>query len=125
MRAIVIREPGGPEVLELRDVPTPIPQRGEARVRVRATAVNRADLIQRMGGYPAPPDCPRDIPGLELAGEVDAIGEGVTAVKVGDRVFGLAGGGRTPSRSSSPRARSCGCQRGSRSSRRRRSQRRS
>jgi NADPH2:quinone reductase len=93
MRAIVIREPGGPEVLELRDVPTPTPQRGEARVRVRATAVNRADLLQRMGAYPAPPDSPRDIPGLELAGEVDAVGEGVTAVKVGDRVFGLAGGG--------------------------------
>ena len=93
MRAIVIREPGGPEVLELRDVPTPTPQRGEARVRVRATAVNRADLLQRMGAYPAPSDSPRDIPGLELAGEVDAVGEGVTAVKVGDRVFGLAGGG--------------------------------
>ena len=93
MRAIVIREPGGPDVLELRDVPTPTPQRGEARVRVRATAVNRADLLQRMGAYPAPPDAPRDIPGLELAGEVDAVGEGVTAVKVGDRVFGLAGGG--------------------------------
>lgn len=93
MRAIVIREPGGPDVLELREVPTPTPQRGEARVRVRATAVNRADLIQRMGAYPAPPDSPRDIPGLELAGEVDAVGEGVSSVKVGDRVFGLAGGG--------------------------------
>ena len=93
MRAIVIREPGGPDVLELRNVPTPTPQRGEARVRVRATAVNRADLLQRMGAYPAPGDSPRDIPGLELAGEVDAVGEGVTAVKVGDRVFGLAGGG--------------------------------
>jgi putative PIG3 family NAD(P)H quinone oxidoreductase len=93
MRAIVIREPGGPEVLELRNVPTPTPQRGEARVRVRATAVNRADILQRLGAYPAPPDAPRDIPGLELAGEVDAVGEGVTAVKIGDRVFGLAGGG--------------------------------
>src|ERR1700722_8303490 len=93
MRAIVIREPGGPEVLELREVPPPNPQRGEARVRVRATAVNRADLLQRLGAYPAPPDAPRDIPGLELAGEVDAVGEGVTSVKVGDRVFGLAGGG--------------------------------
>jgi putative PIG3 family NAD(P)H quinone oxidoreductase len=93
MRAIVITTPGGPEVLALRDVPSPTPQRGEARVRIRATAVNRADLIQRMGAYPAPPDAPRDIPGLELAGEVDAVGELVTAVKVGDRVFGLAGGG--------------------------------
>jgi putative PIG3 family NAD(P)H quinone oxidoreductase len=93
MRAIVIREPGGPEVLELRDVPTPAPQRGEVRVRVRATAVNRADLLQRMGMYPPPPDAPRDIPGLELAGEVDLVGEGVTSLEVGDRVFGLAGGG--------------------------------
>jgi putative PIG3 family NAD(P)H quinone oxidoreductase len=93
MRAIVITTPGGPEVLSLRDVPSPVPQRGEARVRIRATAVNRADLLQRMGAYPPPPDAPRDIPGLELAGEVDAIGELVTAVKVGDRVFGLAGGG--------------------------------
>src|SRR5579871_3137761 len=93
MRAIVITEPGGPEVLVLRNVPSPVPQRGEARVRVRATAVNRADLLQRMGAYPAPADAPRDIPGLELAGEVDAVGEGVTGLKVGDRVFGLAGGG--------------------------------
>lgn len=93
MRAIVISKPGGPEVLELRDVPTPQPQRGEVRVRVRATAINRADLLQRMGAYPAPSDSPRDIPGLELAGAVDALGEGVTGLSVGDRVFGLVGGG--------------------------------
>ncbi len=93
MRAIVITRPGGPEVLELRDVPSPEPSRGEVRVRIRATAVNRADLLQRLGAYPAPPDAPQDIPGLELAGEVDAIGEGVTELAVGDRVFGLAGGG--------------------------------
>jgi NADPH2:quinone reductase len=93
MRAIVIREPGGPEVLELRERPTPEPSRGEARVRVRATAVNRADVMQRMGTYPAPPGAPPDIPGLELAGEVDAIGEGVTDVAPGDRVFGIVGGG--------------------------------
>jgi putative PIG3 family NAD(P)H quinone oxidoreductase len=93
MRAIVIREPGGPEVLELRDVASPTPSRGEVRVRVRATAVNRADLIQRLGMYPAPPDVPPDIPGLEFAGEVDALGEGVTDLAVGDRVFGLVGGG--------------------------------
>jgi putative PIG3 family NAD(P)H quinone oxidoreductase len=93
MRAIVIREPGGPEVLELRDVPAPVPGRGEVRVRVRATAVNRADLLQRKGMYPAPPDCPADIPGLEFAGEIDQVGESVTEVKPGDRVFGLVGGG--------------------------------
>jgi NADPH2:quinone reductase len=97
MRAIVIREPGGPEVLELREVPTPEPSRGEARVRVRATAVNRADLLQRTGHYAAPPDAPQDIPGMELAGEIDALGEGVSeggsGLALGDRVFGIVGGG--------------------------------
>jgi putative PIG3 family NAD(P)H quinone oxidoreductase len=93
MRAVVIARPGGPEVLELRELPSPSPQRGEVRVRVRATAVNRADLLQRMGLYPAPPDAPADIPGLEFAGEIDAVGEGVAEWSVGDRVFGLAGGG--------------------------------
>jgi NADPH2:quinone reductase len=93
MRAIVIREPGGPEVLELREVPTPEPSRGEVRVRIHATAVNRADLLQRLGMYPAPPGSPRDIPGIEIAGEVDAAGENVTEWKPGDRVFGIVGGG--------------------------------
>lgn len=93
MRAIVIREPGGPEVLEMRDVPRPEPSRGEVRVRVRATAVNRADLLQRMGAYPAPPGSPADIPGLEIAGEVDAVGEGAPELAVGDRVMGIVGGG--------------------------------
>ncbi len=93
MKAIVIREPGGPEVLEVRDVPEPNVSRGEVRVRIRATAVNRADILQRMGVYPAPPGSPKDIPGLEFAGEVDAIGEGVVEHAPGDRVFGIAGGG--------------------------------
>ncbi|HKQ70479.1 MAG TPA: alcohol dehydrogenase catalytic domain-containing protein, partial [Polyangiaceae bacterium] len=93
MKAIVIHTFGGPEVLALRDVATPEPSRGEVRVRVHATAVNRADLIQRMGHYPAPPDAPPDIPGLEFAGEVDATGEGVVDLSIGDRVFGLCGGG--------------------------------
>jgi putative PIG3 family NAD(P)H quinone oxidoreductase len=93
MRAIVIAKPGGPEVLELREVTTPAPSRGEVRVRVRATAINRADLLQRLGMYPAPPGSPPDIPGLEIAGEVDAVGDDVTELGVGDRVFGLVGGG--------------------------------
>jgi NADPH2:quinone reductase len=93
MRAIVIREPGGPEVLELRDIPVPEPSRGEVRVRVRATAVNRADILQRKGRYPAPPGSPADIPGLEFAGEVDSVGDGVGDFASGDRVFGLVGGG--------------------------------
>jgi len=63
------------------------------RVRVRATAINRADLLQRMGAYPAPADAPPDVPGLELAGEVDALGPGVERFAIGDRVFGLVGGG--------------------------------
>jgi putative PIG3 family NAD(P)H quinone oxidoreductase len=93
MRAVIIARPGGPEVLELVERPPPAPSRGEVRVRVRATAVNRADLLQRMGLYPAPPDAPADVPGLEWAGEVEALGDGVTELAVGDRVFGLAGGG--------------------------------
>ena len=93
MRAIAITRPGGPEVLTIVDRPLPEPSRGEVRVRVRATAVNRADLLQRMGAYPAPADSPADIPGLEIAGEVDALGPGVERLAIGDRVFGLVGGG--------------------------------
>jgi putative PIG3 family NAD(P)H quinone oxidoreductase len=93
MRAIVIAKPGGPEVLEVRDVPRPEPCRGEVRVRIRATAVNRADLLQRMGMYPAPAGSPADIPGMEIAGEVDALGTDVTELAPGDRVFGIVGGG--------------------------------
>jgi putative PIG3 family NAD(P)H quinone oxidoreductase len=93
MRTISITKPGGPDVLALVERPLPQPSRGEVRVRVRATAVNRADLLQRMGAYPAPADSPPDVPGLEIAGEVDAVGEGVELLAVGDRVFGLVGGG--------------------------------
>jgi NADPH:quinone reductase len=81
-------------VLEVRsDLPSPEPGHEQVRVRVRATALNRADVLQRMGHYPPPPGVPRDIPGLEHAGEVDAVGPGVSRWKVGDRVFGLVGGG--------------------------------
>jgi NADPH:quinone reductase len=93
MRAIAISKFGGPDVLTVVDRPLPEPSRGEVRVRVRATAINRADLLQRMGAYPAPADSPPDVPGLEFAGEVDALGEGVSRLAVGDRVFGLVGGG--------------------------------
>lgn len=93
MRAIAITKSGGPEVLEIVERPSPEPSRGEVRVRVRATAINRADLLQRMGSYPAPADAPADIPGLELAGEVEALGSGVERLAIGDRVFGLVGGG--------------------------------
>jgi putative PIG3 family NAD(P)H quinone oxidoreductase len=93
MKAIAIAKPGGPEVLTLVERPKPEPSRGEVRVRVRATAINRADLLQRMGAYPAPSDAPPDIPGLEIAGEVGAVGPGVERFARGDRVFGLVGGG--------------------------------
>lgn len=93
MRAIVITRAGGPEVLELRDVPPPEPGPRQIRVRVHATAVNRADLLQRAGGYGAPPGCPQDIPGLEYAGVVDAAAPDATRWREGDRVFGIVGGG--------------------------------
>jgi NADPH2:quinone reductase len=93
MRAISITKPGGPDTLVLVERPDPEPSRGEVRVRIRATAINRADLLQRMGAYPAPFDAPPDIPGLEIAGEVEALGPGVQRWKIGDRVFGLIGGG--------------------------------
>src|SRR4029079_3127525 len=93
MRAVVIARPGGPEVLEMQERPTPIPRAGEILVRVRASAINRADLLQRQGLYPAPPGAPTDIPGLEYAGEVAAVSPGVTQWKEGDRVFGITGGG--------------------------------
>jgi len=93
MRAVVITQPGGPEVLEVQDVETPQPVGDQVRVRVRASGVNRADLLQRAGGYQAPPGSPAHIPGLEFAGEVDAVGPLVRAWKPGQRVMGLAGGG--------------------------------
>jgi NADPH2:quinone reductase len=93
MRALVITKPGGPEVLSLEDRPVPQPGPGEIRVRVHASALNRADLLQRRGSYPAPPGAPADIPGLEYAGEVDAVGEGAGLWAVGNRVMGIVGGG--------------------------------
>jgi NADPH:quinone reductase len=94
MKAIVITKVGGPEVLELREVSTPEPSGQQIRVRVRACGLNRADLLQTRGHYPAPAGVPVDIPGLEYAGEVDALGPDVSAqVELGDRVFGIVAGG--------------------------------
>ncbi len=92
MKAIVIREFGGPEVLNVADVAAPVAGESHIRVRVRATALNRADVLQRMGRYPPPPGVPENIPGLEFAGEVESCGAGVTLWKVGDRVMGLLAG---------------------------------
>lgn len=91
MRAVVLSNGS----LHLRDVPTPEPGPGQVRVRVRACGVNRADLLQVRGMYPAPPDSPPDIPGLEIAGEVDALGPGVPTdgLAPGTRVFAIVGGG--------------------------------
>lgn len=120
MKAIVITRAGAPEVLRLRDVPDPDPGPDDVLVRVAATSVNRADLLQRQGRYPAPDGWPADIPGLEFAGTVEAVGENARATggravgprggpdvgpeggsrgrpaarpAVGDRVMGLVGGG--------------------------------
>ena len=93
MRAAVIARPGGPEVLEMRDVARPQPGTCEVLVRVQATALNRADLLQRQGRYPAPPGWPADIPGMEVAGEVAACGAAASLWKQGDRVYGIVGGG--------------------------------
>lgn len=93
MRAVVITAHGGPEVLEIQERQTPQPGVGEVRVRIHASALNRADISQRLGRYPAPPGSPPDIPGLEYAGEVDTLGRGSSLWNAGDRVMGIAGGG--------------------------------
>jgi len=93
MKAIVITRPGGPEVLEMQERPKPEPGVGQIRVRVRGSALNRADLMQREGNYPVPPGVPADISGMEYAGEVDALGPAATLWKTGDRVMGIIGGG--------------------------------
>ncbi|AHG89549.1 NAD(P)H quinone oxidoreductase, PIG3 family [Gemmatirosa kalamazoonensis] len=93
MKAAVITKPGGPDVLEIHDRPDPVPGHEQILVRVRASALNRADLLQRRGAYPPPAGAPVDIPGIEFAGEVVALGPGAREWRVGDRVWGLVGGG--------------------------------
>lgn len=93
MRAVVLTGAGGHEVLAIREVPTPEPLGTQVRVRVRAAGLNRADLAQRAGHYPAPSGAPADIPGLEFAGEIDAVGPLATRFRPGERVMGIVGGG--------------------------------
>ncbi len=93
MRAVVLRSHGGPEVLQFEDVASPIVGEQDILVTVAATALNRADLLQRMGFYPNPFPSGPEIPGLEFAGTVAAIGDKVTAWSVGDRVMGITSGG--------------------------------
>src|SRR5712691_1915607 len=94
MKAVRIVRPGGVEGLEVCEVETPgTPTADRVLVRVHAAALNRADILQRLGRYPAPPGFPADIPGLEFAGEVDEVGDEAQAWKKGQRVFGITGGG--------------------------------
>ena len=93
MKAVVNTGAGGSEVLEIQERADPVPGPLQVRVRVRASALNRADISQRLGRYPAPPGSPPDIPGLEYSGEIDAIGPAVTLWNIGDRVMGIVGGG--------------------------------
>ncbi len=93
MRAAVYTGAGGPEVISIQDVPRPAPCADQALVRVVASGLNRADLLQRQGHYPAPPGSPADVPGLEFAGIVEEIGPEARLVKPGQRVMGLSGGG--------------------------------
>lgn len=94
MKAIVLSRYGGPEVLEYRDVPEPLAGPDDLLVRVRAAALNRADTLQRRGGYPQPgPRAAFEIPGLEFAGEVVRVGERVEGFAEGERVMGLLAGG--------------------------------
>lgn len=103
MKAIQITEPGGPEVLVWKDVPDPVPGAGEVVIEVAASAVNRADLLQRAGHYPPPPGA-SEIPGLECSGRIAALGDGVTGWSVGDEVCALLAGGGYAQRVAVPAA---------------------
>lgn len=92
MRAVEITQPGKPEVLKLATRPMPQPKPGEVLIKVEAAGVNRPDVLQRMGNYPPPPGA-SDIPGLEMAGTIVALGEGVSGWKLGDAVCALVSGG--------------------------------
>lgn len=97
-KAIRIREPGGPEVLELGEIELPAHNPSQVVVEVAAAGLNRADCLQRRGFYPAPPGVPADVPGLEFAGVVESVGAEVGDWKPGDRVMGIVGGGGMASR---------------------------
>lgn len=92
MKAIEIREPGGPDVLQITERPDPAAGARQILIKVKAAGVNRPDVIQRMGLYPPPPGA-SDIPGLEVAGTVEALGEGTTGFEVGDKICALVPGG--------------------------------
>src|SRR5882672_11027231 len=92
MRCVEISTPGSPEVLKLVERPDPVPGRGEVLIRVAAAGVNRPDIMQRRGMYPPPPGA-SDLPGLEVAGVVESLGDAVTDWRAGDCVCALVSGG--------------------------------
>src|SRR5689334_25445818 len=92
MICVEISQPGGPEVLNLVERPDPEPGSGEVLIRVAAAGINRPDVLQRKGAYPPPPGA-SDLPGLEVAGEIEKLGPGVSDWRVGDRVCALLAGG--------------------------------
>ncbi|MEQ9230217.1 MAG: NAD(P)H-quinone oxidoreductase, partial [Cyclobacteriaceae bacterium] len=93
MKAVIISEPGGPEVLKVEERPIPTLGENEVLIRVKAAGVNRPDMVQRMGNYPAPPGASPDIPGLEVSGEIEKTGRNVVHWKAGDAVCALLAGG--------------------------------
>ncbi|HZX59651.1 MAG TPA: NAD(P)H-quinone oxidoreductase, partial [Mucilaginibacter sp.] len=93
MKAIIITQPGGPEILQIQERPIPAYAANEVLVKVLAAGVNRPDVYQRKGNYPPPAGAPQDIPGLEIAGVVAEVGSDVTRWKVGDKVCALVWGG--------------------------------
>ena len=102
MKAVEITRPGAPEVLQLAERPDPVAAAGEVLIDVDAAGVNRPDILQRLGKYPPPPGA-SDIPGLEVAGRIAALGEGVSGLAVGDRVCALLAGGGYAERAAVPR----------------------
>ena len=109
MTAVELAGKGGPEVLVAGQVATPQPGAGQILIKVAAAGVNRPDIQQRTGAYPPPPGHSK-LPGLEVAGEVAAIGAGVTRWKIGDAVCALVNGGGAgrPADPQGPRPRACG-----------------
>ena len=93
MKAIVISKPGPARVLEIQEKETPTPDEGEVLIRVKAAGVNRPDIFQRKGNYPAPPGAPQDIPGLEVSGIIEQCGKGASRWRPGDEVCALLAGG--------------------------------
>lgn len=93
MKAVIITSYGAPDVLQLQERETPIPAANEVLIKVKTAGVNRPDVLQRKGHYPAPPGAPQDIPGLEIAGIIEACGSNVSNLKVGDHVCALIAGG--------------------------------